>query len=276
MNTPFTSCDEGEISRAIIENYMKELHDLTENDVIIVGSGPAGTIAAKTLAENGVKTTIIERNIKPGGGMYLGGMLMNKMVVEAPAHEILEENGVTNLIEYKPGMFVGDAYAISTKLLSNAFESGAKMLNAIQVEDVIAKEPEGVCGVVINWHAISALPSWITCVDPLSLKAKIVIDATGHAAEVTRVASKKLGFELKPMEGPMWVDEAEKGTIEATQEIYPGLIVTGMAANGVYGIPRMGPIFGAMFLSGIKAAEIAMQKLKVIPKKDPVFITQKK
>jgi len=34
-----------------------------------------------------------------------------------------------------------------------------------------------------------------------------------------------------------------------------------MAANGVAGLPRMGPIFGGMFLSGIKAAKLALMKL---------------
>ena len=35
-----------------------------------------------------------------------------------------------------------------------------------------------------------------------------------------------------------------------------------MAANSVNGLPRMGPIFGGMFLSGIKAAKLALEKLQ--------------
>jgi len=38
--------------------------------------------------------------------------------------------------------------------------------------------------------------------------------------------------------------------------------VTGMAANAVYGSPRMGAIFGGMFLSGKTCAELAIEMLK--------------
>ncbi|GAI12207.1 unnamed protein product, partial [marine sediment metagenome] len=53
---------------------------------------------------------------------------------------------------------------------------------------------------------------------------------------------------------------------ENTKEVYPGLIVAGMAANAVCGTPRMGAIFGGMLLSGKRAAEVALeilQQLKV-------------
>jgi thiamine thiazole synthase len=36
-----------------------------------------------------------------------------------------------------------------------------------------------------------------------------------------------------------------------------------MAANAVFGSPRMGAIFGGMLLSGKKAAEIALEKLRI-------------
>ena len=42
---------------------------------------------------------------------------------------------------------------------------------------------------------------------------------------------------------------------------YTGLFVSGMAANGVSGSFRMGPIFGGMLMSGKKAAELICEKL---------------
>jgi len=55
---------------------------------------------------------------------------------------------------------------------------------------------------------------------------------------------------------------AEEKIMENTREVYPGLIVAGMAANAVCGGPRMGPIFGGMLLSGKHAAEVAMEIIK--------------
>jgi thiamine thiazole synthase len=61
----------------------------------------------------------------------------------------------------------------------------------------------------------------------------------------------------------MWAEVGERATVENTREVYPGLFVSGMAANEVYGAARMGPIFGGMFLSGRRAADLIAAALRV-------------
>ena len=44
-----------EITRAIVESYMKELLDSLTADVAIVGAGPSGMVAGYYLAKGGAK-----------------------------------------------------------------------------------------------------------------------------------------------------------------------------------------------------------------------------
>ena len=251
---------EVDITRAILEGFMKDFSDYAESDVIIVGAGPAGVTAALLLAREGIKTLIIEKDVKAGGGMWQGGMLFPKIVVEEPANKFLEAFGIK--LEKKGSLYIADSYYVTSKLLAQAFEHGAKMLNSVKVQDVIYRE-DGLHGVVVNWTQVAHLTA--ECIDPLAIESKIVIDATGHNAEVCKIVNEK----IKPIkggfvghEGSMWIERAEIATIQNTKEVFPNLIVGGMAANSVAGLPRMGPIFGGMFLSGIKAAKIALEKLR--------------
>ncbi|MFQ6136130.1 MAG: sulfide-dependent adenosine diphosphate thiazole synthase [Candidatus Hydrothermarchaeales archaeon] len=256
---------ESDVSRAIIEGFTKDLLEYTRTDVVVVGSGPAGLTAAMYLAEQGVKTLIIERNIYAGGGFWQGGYLFPKTVVEAPANEILEDLGV-KMEEVKSGLFVADSFKVVSRLLSRTADAGAKLLNSTYVDDVIYKDGR-VSGVVVNWFPITQMPKFITCMDPIALEAKVVIDATGHEANIATRVKEILDLEkdvakIERRHGAMHVTEAEKAVIENTGEIYPGLIICGMAVSNVYRTPRMGPIFGGMLLSGRKAAELTLEILK--------------
>jgi ribulose 1,5-bisphosphate synthetase/thiazole synthase len=113
-------------------------------------------------------------------------------------------------------------------------------------------------GVVVNSAPVQGMPRQITCLDPIGLEARVVIDATGHeAAAVRKLASRGL---VKPsVLGPMWADVSEDLVVERTGEVFLGLALAGISVAEYHGLPRMGPTFGAMLLSGEKAAEIAYE-----------------
>ncbi|WP_087036022.1 sulfide-dependent adenosine diphosphate thiazole synthase [Thermococcus litoralis] len=246
-----------EISRAIVESYMKELLDSLTLDVAIVGAGPSGMVAGYYLAKGGAKVAIFEKKLSIGGGIWGGGMGFNKIVVQEEAREILDELGI-NYKPFREGLYVADAVEVAATLASKTVKAGVKIFNMVEVEDLVVKEG-WVCGVVINWTPVKMTSLHV---DPLTIEAKYVIDSTGHGAQVTQHLLKRGLVEKIPGEGAMWAEMGEKLTVENTREIYPGLYVTGMAANAVSGAPRMGPIFGGMFLSGRKAAREILKKLK--------------
>ncbi len=257
-----TNINEIQVTKTIVNEFLDDfIQNILDSDVVVVGSGPCGVAAAKYAAELGHKTVMIERNIYGGGGMWQGGYLMPKNTVGAPANKILEECGV-NLKDAGDGLYVCDSFEMVSKMLASACDAGVKLLNSTNVEDLILKE-DHVEGVVIQWYPVQQMPKFITCMDPIAIRSKVVIDATGHDSVLVKRLwqQKRLNIDEPPGCGSLWVDEAERLTVELTKEIYPGLIVAGMSATSTYGAPRMGPIFGGMLLAGKKAAELAHEKI---------------
>ena len=259
--------DEVIISKAITQSYIDDFLDYMDVDVAIVGAGPSGLAAGYYLAKAGVKTAIFERKLSIGGGMWGGGMMFNRIVVQAEAKHILDEFEVAAR-EYQDGYFVADAVETTSALCYRCVKAGTRIFNLITVEDVVIRENDRIAGLVLNWSAVSMANLHV---DPLVIKSKLVIDATGHDAEVCRIVTRKMDGKLNTKTGgvvgekPMWAEVGESKLIAETKEVYPGLLATGMAINAVYGFPRMGPIFGGMLLSGKQVAELSADILLKAP-----------
>lgn len=256
--------DEIIISKAIIESFTEEFLKALNVDVAIAGAGPSGMAAAYYLAKQGVKTVIFEKNLRVGGGMPGGGMMFNRIVVQKEGKDILDEFDVRTA-EYQKGYYVADSLETISTLCLKSIKAGTKIFNLISVEDVMIDGADRINGLVLNWTATSMARLHV---DPLSIRSKIVIDATGHDSEICRIVVRKIGPKLKTKTGEvigeksMCADAGEKALVKNTREVYPGLIAAGMAANAVFGSHRMGAIFGGMLLSGKKAAEESLKLLK--------------
>ena len=255
----FVAVKESDVTKAIVSQFASMLEQHVENDVIIVGAGPSGLMAARDLAKEGLSVLIIERNNYLGGGFWIGGFLMNKITVREPADRILDELEVPH-VEVSNGLHVADGPHACSKLISTTCDAGVKILNMTVFEDVVMREEERVSGVVINWTPVSSLPREITCVDPIALEARVVVDSTGHDATVARKLEERGLVKLKGY-GAMWVERSENLVVEHTGELHPGLVIVGMAVATVYGLPRMGPTFGAMLASGREGARAVLKDL---------------
>lgn len=260
----FRYVDESELTRTIVRSTLKDWEELSNVDVVVVGAGPSGLTAAKYLADAGLRVLIAERRLSFGGGIGGGGNLLHKVLVESPAEEILRDFNI-RYEEVSKGLYVVDTAELMAKLAVGAINAGAKVIFGLTVEDVIyrddVKDKIQITGVVVIW---SAIPLAGLHIDPLFIKSKAVIDATGHDAEVLSIVSKRLpeaGITVKGHK-PAYLSKGEELVVKATGKVLPGLYVAGMAAASLYNYPRMGPIFGGMLISGKKVAEEVIKDLK--------------
>jgi thiamine thiazole synthase len=256
----FEKSSERAVTNAIIDEFAKAMKRFADTDVIVVGGGPSGLMAARDLALKGVKVLIIEKNNYLGGGFWVGGFLMNTITIRSPADKILDELGIKHR-EYEKGLHIVPGPLACSKLIAAACDAGVDILNMVAFDDIVLREKNRVAGVVINWTPVALLPKAIACVDPVALESKLVIDATGHDAIVVRKLEER-GLIKTPGFGAMWIEKSEDAVVEKSGFAHPGLIVIGMSVSTTFGLPRMGPTFGSMLLSGRKGAEVAYKHLK--------------
>jgi thiamine thiazole synthase len=249
-----------DISKAIIRTYHDKLLNRITSDVLIVGAGPSGLTAALYLARKGLKVTVLEKRLSPGGGIWGGGMAMNQIVIQDGALPLLDEIGVGHE-SWHGELHVADAIELAAGLCLKAVQAGAVLLNLMTAEDVCIQR-ERVTGVVVNRSMIGeSLP-----VDPVTLSARAVIDGTGHEAVVVGTLHRRglladfVGGKASG-EGPMDAASGEAFVVEKVAQVFPGLWVAGMTVCATFGGPRMGPIFGGMLLSGKRVADLVSAAL---------------
>jgi len=252
------------VSKAIIDEYSKDLINNLNVDVAIVGGGPAGLVAAYYLAKEGYKVNVYERKLSFGGGMWGGGIMFNKIVVQEESLPILDEFKI-KYKKYQENYYIADSTHCVGSLVYHSSLAGANLYNLISVEDIKVTADNKVCGLVINWTSVEIARFHV---DPITIGSKFVIDATGHGCEVAKIVLQRIGKVLFTKtgdiigEGSMNAETAEKDVAHNAKEIYHNVYATGMSGNGIFGSKRMGPIFGGMLLSGKKAALDIIEKLK--------------
>lgn len=299
-NFSFAPIRESTVSRAMTKRYFADLDKYTESDVVIIGAGSAGLSAAYVLAKNrpDLKIAIIEASVSPGGGCWLGGQLFSAMVLRKPAHLFLDELNI-NYDDEGDYVVVKHAALFMSTLLSKVLQfPNVKLFNATAVEDLITRRDETtnelrIAGVVTNWTLVALNHDTQSCMDPNTINANVILSTTGHDGPFGAFSAKRLQelgkppkdftgftnnstfskpqpesqFELGGMRG-LDMNKAEDAIVKKTREVVPGLVIAGMELAEVDGSNRMGPTFGAMALSGVKAAESVLNVIDLRAKQN--------
>ncbi|KAK7921225.1 hypothetical protein PG985_009247 [Apiospora marii] len=263
----FETIRESQVARTMARRYFNDLDTYAESDIVIVGAGSCGLSTAYTLAKArpDLKIAIIEASVSPGGGAWLGGQLFSAMVMRKPADKFLTELGIP-FDDEGAYVVVKHAALFTSTLLSKVLSfPNVKLFNATTVEDLITRRddsaPGGVriAGVVTNWTLVAMHHDDQSCMDPSTINAPLIVSTTGHDGPFGAFSAKRLvGMgSLERLGGMRGLDmnTAEDAIVKGTREIVPGLVCGGMELSEVDGANRMGPTFGAMALSGVKAAE---------------------
>ncbi|CED85470.1 thiazole biosynthetic enzyme [Phaffia rhodozyma] len=270
-NYRFAPIKEYMVSRAMTSRYYDDLMKSAISDVIILGAGSAGLSCAYVLAKErpDLKITILEAGVAPGGGAWVGGQLMSAMVIRKPADAFLRELGV-DFEDEGDFVVVKHAALFTSTILSKVLQfPNVKLYNATAAEDLITR-PDAlgngglrVSGVVSNYTLVTLAHGLQSCMDPQTITAPIVCSFCGHDGPFGGFAAKRcvsigLVEQLGNMRG-LDMRNAEDYIVNNTREIVPGLITGGMELSELDGSNRMGATFGAMLMSGAKAAKEALK-----------------
>lgn len=177
---------------------------MVELDVIVVGAGTAGCIAAKTIAEAGLTVYLIERKERSQIGEKicgdaLGDHHLKKIGLEEPSKEIIK-NRIDGIKIHSPDLettftvkyedfkgYVLNRQFFGQWLLKKAEDNGATLSDCTLCTEPIIQN-EKVNGVVVKN---------LRTRKNIRLRSKVVLDASGFSAIIRRKLPPQMGIETR-------------------------------------------------------------------------------
>lgn len=171
-----------------------------EYDVVIVGAGPAGSIAARYAAEGGASVIMLEKDRDVGYPVRCGEAISKAGVSEfitpderwISAHiskfALISPDGTEAVIEFGDAGYVLERRIFDYELAKTAANAGAEIVTRAYVNGLLFEDGK-VSGVKYEYRG-----------EQKELKAKIVIGADGVESRIGRWAGLKTYVDFREME----------------------------------------------------------------------------
>jgi digeranylgeranylglycerophospholipid reductase len=172
----------------------------TNYDIIVVGAGPAGSIAARFAAEQGVSVLMLEKDRDVGYPVRCGEAISKAGVEEfIPSDEkwiaahigkfsLNSPDGTEVIIEFDDAGYVLERRIFDYELAKTAANAGAEILTRAYVNGLIIDDDK-VAGVKYQYRG-----------EQKEIRSKIVIGADGVESRVGRWAGLKTYIHFRDME----------------------------------------------------------------------------
>lgn len=197
----------------------------SEYDVIVVGAGPAGSIAARTAAENGLDVLLIEKRQEIGDPVRCAeGVPIERLLefVEADPRWICAEisgarvyapDGTRlELSDKRPVAYVLERKIFDRKLAVSAANAGAEVQAKTQAASLI-KEDGLVCGIRGKHRG-----------EDFEARAKVVVGADGIESRVGKWAGIDTTLKLKDVGSCVQFHVTDIDIDTSCCEFYPGSV----------------------------------------------------
>ncbi len=173
-------------------------------DVIVVGAGTGGCLAAKTVAEAGLNVCMIDRKNEQDIGDKVCGDAIGKhhfdnIGIAHPSGAELDQK-IEGLKVYSPDRETvvnvkGEGihgYLVNRQLFGQRLVKDAKDAGATLIDSTVVTEP-----VMKDGYVVGVLAKDLKTGNKLSLSAKVVVDASGHSAVLRKKLPPELGIETE-------------------------------------------------------------------------------
>ena len=171
-------------------------------DVIVVGAGTGGSMAAKTLAEAGLKVCMIDRKAEPDIGDKVCGDAIGKhhfdnVGIAHPSGKELDQK-IEGIKVYSPDMETevnvkGEGvhgYLVNRLIFGQRLVKEAKAAGATLMDQTIVTDP-----IIKDGYVVGVSIKNLKTGENSELHAKVVVDASGHSAVLRKKLPAELGIE---------------------------------------------------------------------------------